>query len=78
MIVRNIFSYTSLIISFYIPYRICHGMEFIPCMTLLNWIKEVVGKPELNACFTTQHKQVGTCHFTKGITHINQMTGCEH
>ncbi|KAG1808952.1 uncharacterized protein BJ212DRAFT_1448906 [Suillus subaureus] len=23
----------------------------------LNWIKEVVGKPELNACFITQHKQ---------------------
>jgi len=33
MIVRNISSYTSLIISFYIPYHICHGMEFIPCMT---------------------------------------------
>jgi len=33
MIVRNISLYTSLIISFYIPYCICHGMEFIPCMT---------------------------------------------
>ncbi|KIK34957.1 hypothetical protein CY34DRAFT_110084, partial [Suillus luteus UH-Slu-Lm8-n1] len=44
----------------------------------LNWIKEVVGKPELNARFITQHKRVGTRHFTKGITHVNQMTGREH
>ncbi|KAG1795563.1 uncharacterized protein BJ212DRAFT_1450746 [Suillus subaureus] len=36
---------------------------------LLNWIKEVVGKPELNARFVTQHKWVGTCHFTKDIQH---------
>ncbi|KAG1798677.1 hypothetical protein EV424DRAFT_1352509 [Suillus variegatus] len=45
---------------------------------LLNWTKEVVGKPELDARFITQHKRVGTRHFTKGITHINQMTGREH
>jgi len=37
MIVRNISLYTSLIISFYIPYCICHGMEFIPCMTLCTF-----------------------------------------
>ncbi|KAG1798706.1 hypothetical protein EV424DRAFT_1474987 [Suillus variegatus] len=44
----------------------------------LNWIKEVVGKSELDARYINQHKRVGTCHFTKGITHVNQMTGREH
>ncbi|KAG1805606.1 hypothetical protein EV424DRAFT_1330170, partial [Suillus variegatus] len=44
----------------------------------LNWIKETVGKPELNARFMVQHKRVGTRHFTKGVTHVNQMTGREH
>ncbi|KAG1722536.1 uncharacterized protein EDB91DRAFT_1240205 [Suillus paluster] len=45
---------------------------------LLKWIKETLGKPELDARFINQHKRVGTHHFTKGITHVNQMTGCEH
>ncbi|KAG2131511.1 hypothetical protein BD769DRAFT_1627765 [Suillus cothurnatus] len=31
----------------------------------LNWVKET-------------HKQVGTRHFANGVTHIKQMTGCEH
>ncbi|KAG1759913.1 hypothetical protein EDD22DRAFT_781898, partial [Suillus occidentalis] len=44
----------------------------------LNWIKEAVGKPELDAHFMVQHKRVGTHHFTKGVTHVNQMTGREH
>ncbi|KAG2043528.1 hypothetical protein BDR03DRAFT_851704, partial [Suillus americanus] len=44
----------------------------------LNWVKETVGKCELDACFMVQHKRVGTRHFTKGITHVNQMTGREH
>ncbi|KAG2100377.1 uncharacterized protein F5147DRAFT_747111 [Suillus discolor] len=44
----------------------------------LNWIKETVGKPELDARFMVQHKRVGTHHFTKGVTHVNQMTGREH
>ncbi|KAG1891885.1 uncharacterized protein F5891DRAFT_1131466 [Suillus fuscotomentosus] len=33
----------------------------------LNWIKETVGKPELDARFMVQHKRVGTRHFTKDI-----------
>ncbi|KAG1905852.1 uncharacterized protein F5891DRAFT_975993 [Suillus fuscotomentosus] len=45
---------------------------------LLNWIKEIVGKPELNTHFMVQHKRVGTCHFAKGVTHVNQMTGRKH
>ncbi|KAG1855180.1 hypothetical protein DFJ58DRAFT_716259 [Suillus subalutaceus] len=33
---------------------------------------------KLDARFIAQHKRVGTHHFTKGITHVNQMTGHEH
>ncbi|KAG1896381.1 uncharacterized protein F5891DRAFT_958756 [Suillus fuscotomentosus] len=44
----------------------------------LNWVKEAVGKHELNARFAIQHKRVGTRHFAKGVTHIKQMTGREH
>ncbi|KAG1726381.1 hypothetical protein EDB19DRAFT_1897642 [Suillus lakei] len=31
----------------------------------LNWVKET-------------HKWIRTRHFTKGVTHVKQMTGCEH
>jgi len=44
----------------------------------LNWIKETVGKYELDARFMAQHKRVGTRHFAKGISHVKQMTGREH
>ncbi|KAG2028984.1 hypothetical protein BDR03DRAFT_988058 [Suillus americanus] len=44
----------------------------------LKWIKEIVGKTELDTRFIIQHKRVGTRHFTKNITHVNQMTGREH
>jgi hypothetical protein len=48
MIVRYISLYTSLIISFYIPYCICHGMEFIPCMTVVDNVSNAheQGEPE--------------------------------
>ncbi|KAG2044581.1 hypothetical protein BDR03DRAFT_930573 [Suillus americanus] len=44
----------------------------------LKWIKEAMGDYELNTRFMVQHKRVRTRHFTKGITHINQMTGRKH
>ncbi|KAG2364150.1 hypothetical protein BDR07DRAFT_1482871 [Suillus spraguei] len=44
----------------------------------LKWIKEIVGEYKLDTHFIVQHKRVGTRHFTKGITHVNQMTGYEH
>ncbi|KAG1848760.1 hypothetical protein DFJ58DRAFT_729794 [Suillus subalutaceus] len=44
----------------------------------LKWIKEAMGDYELDTRFMVQHKRVGTRHFTKGITHVNQMTGREH
>ncbi|KAG2040942.1 hypothetical protein BDR03DRAFT_979780 [Suillus americanus] len=44
----------------------------------LKWIKETVGAHELDNRFIVQHKQVGTRHFTKGVTHVKQMTGREY
>ncbi|KAG2740565.1 hypothetical protein P692DRAFT_20753108, partial [Suillus brevipes Sb2] len=44
----------------------------------LKWIKEVMGDYELDTRFMVQHKRVGTRHFTKGVTHVNQMTGREY
>ncbi|KAG1751909.1 hypothetical protein EDD22DRAFT_981686 [Suillus occidentalis] len=44
----------------------------------LKWIKETVGAHKLDNRFIVQHKRVGTCHFTKGVTHIKQMTGREY
>ncbi|KAG1759043.1 hypothetical protein EDD22DRAFT_981216 [Suillus occidentalis] len=40
----------------------------------LKWIKETVGAHELDNRFIVQHKRVGTRHFTKGVTHVKQMT----
>ncbi|KAG2045898.1 hypothetical protein BDR06DRAFT_985719 [Suillus hirtellus] len=53
----------------------CHKFFFDH---LLNWVKEAVGKHELDACFAIQHKHVRTHHFAQGVTHIKQMTGHEH
>ncbi|KAG1749592.1 hypothetical protein EDD22DRAFT_981821 [Suillus occidentalis] len=44
----------------------------------LKWIKETVGAHELDNRFIVQHKRVGTRHFTKGVTHVKQMTGREY
>ncbi|KAG1777252.1 hypothetical protein EV702DRAFT_1197580 [Suillus placidus] len=44
----------------------------------LKWIKETVGAHELDNRFIVQHKRVGTHHFTKGVTHVKQMTGREY
>ncbi|KAG1892914.1 uncharacterized protein F5891DRAFT_1131436 [Suillus fuscotomentosus] len=58
----------------HMPYWLDWSFSYHP----LKWIKEIVGKTKLDTRFITQHKRVGTHHFTKGITHVNQMTGREH
>ncbi|KAG1739646.1 hypothetical protein EDD22DRAFT_851927 [Suillus occidentalis] len=40
--------------------------------------EETVGAHELDNWFIVQHKRVGTRHFTKGVTHVKQMTGREY
>ncbi|KAG1805845.1 uncharacterized protein BJ212DRAFT_1449522 [Suillus subaureus] len=44
----------------------------------LQWTKEAVGAHKLDNHFIVQHKRVGTRHFTKGVTHVKQMTGHEY
>jgi hypothetical protein len=44
----------------------------------LQWTKEAVGAHKLDNRFIVQHKRVGTCHFTKGVTHVKQMMGREY
>ncbi|KAG2085470.1 uncharacterized protein F5147DRAFT_748705 [Suillus discolor] len=43
-----------------------------------KWCKEAVGKDELNFCFGSHHKRVGTPHFSSGVCQMKQMTGREH
>ncbi|KAG2087600.1 uncharacterized protein F5147DRAFT_781249 [Suillus discolor] len=64
--------------SVFLPGEVLHTLHKFFADHPLKWIKEIVGKTELDTHFITQHKWVGTHHFTKGITHVNQMTGCEH
>ncbi|KAH7921465.1 hypothetical protein BV22DRAFT_1107182 [Leucogyrophana mollusca] len=45
---------------------------------MLIWCKELLGHDELNLRYQSQHKRVGTRHFSKGVSHVKQMTGREH
>ncbi|KAG1888464.1 uncharacterized protein F5891DRAFT_1131991 [Suillus fuscotomentosus] len=53
----------------------CHKFFF---NHILKWCKEVVGADELDTCFCSQHKHIGTHHFGQGVFHVSQMTGQEH
>jgi hypothetical protein len=53
----------------------CHKFFFDH---VLKWCKEAVGPDELDSRFRSQHKRIGTRHFGKGVTHVQQMTGREH
>ena len=44
----------------------------------LKWCKEVAGNHVLDTHYKTQHKHIGIRHFNLGISHVKQMTGCEH
>ncbi|KAF8126369.1 hypothetical protein EV363DRAFT_1453089 [Boletus edulis] len=45
---------------------------------ILKWCKEGLGADELDARYKSQHKRVGTRHFSHGVSHVKQMTGREH
>ncbi|KIK97443.1 hypothetical protein PAXRUDRAFT_136264, partial [Paxillus rubicundulus Ve08.2h10] len=45
---------------------------------ILKWCKEGLGQDELDSRYTSQHRRVGTRHFTNRVSHIKQMTGQEH
>ncbi|KAG2118336.1 hypothetical protein BD769DRAFT_1362378 [Suillus cothurnatus] len=45
---------------------------------ILKWCKEAIRADELDARFHSQHKHVGTRHFSQGVTHVVQMTSQEH
>ncbi|KAG1888869.1 uncharacterized protein F5891DRAFT_1131976 [Suillus fuscotomentosus] len=44
---------------------------------VLKWIKQIMGR-ELDVWFKSHHKRTGICHFSGGVSHVNQMTGWEH
>ncbi|KAG2357811.1 hypothetical protein BDR07DRAFT_1490270 [Suillus spraguei] len=44
----------------------------------LKWCKEVAGEDELEARYKAHHKRVRMHHFGSGVSHISQMTCCEH
>ncbi|KAF8836444.1 hypothetical protein BDN67DRAFT_992126 [Paxillus ammoniavirescens] len=45
---------------------------------ILTWCKEIVGKPELDFRFKAVHKCISMRQFSAGVSHVQQMTGCEH
>ena len=45
---------------------------------ILKWYKEGLGPDELDSRYQSQHKRVGTHHFSHGVSHVKQMTGREH
>ena len=53
----------------------CHKFFFDH---VLKWCKEVVGNDELDFRYCSQHRRIGTRHFSQGVTHVQQMTGREH
>ncbi|KAI6146011.1 hypothetical protein BKA82DRAFT_4330492 [Pisolithus tinctorius] len=52
----------------------CHKWFFDHVLKLCKW---VLGDDKWDAHYHCHHKYIGTCHFT-GVSHVKQMTGCEH
>ncbi|KAG2144392.1 uncharacterized protein EDB93DRAFT_1241273 [Suillus bovinus] len=44
---------------------------------VLKWIKQIMGH-KLDVWFKSHHKCTGIHHFSRGVSHVNQMTGREH
>ncbi|EGN94685.1 hypothetical protein SERLA73DRAFT_96032 [Serpula lacrymans var. lacrymans S7.3] len=55
--------------------HICHKFFFDH---VLLWRKTMLGNEELDDRYKSHHKRVGFRHFSKGISHVKQMTGRDH
>ncbi|EGO05155.1 hypothetical protein SERLA73DRAFT_68786 [Serpula lacrymans var. lacrymans S7.3] len=53
----------------------CHKFFFDH---ILMWCKSMLGNDELDTRYKSYHKRISFCHFTKGASHIKQMTGRDH
>ncbi|KIK94618.1 hypothetical protein PAXRUDRAFT_142494, partial [Paxillus rubicundulus Ve08.2h10] len=58
--------------------KILHTLHKFFFNHILKWCKEGLGADELDSCYQSQHKQVGTQHFSNGVLHVKQITGREH
>ncbi|KAI5998547.1 hypothetical protein F5J12DRAFT_928852 [Pisolithus orientalis] len=65
----------SNVCCFLIP-EILHTVHKLFFNHVLKWCKEVVGSDELDTHYKVHHKCVGVHHFTAGVSHGSQMTGC--
>ncbi|KAG1901031.1 uncharacterized protein F5891DRAFT_979914 [Suillus fuscotomentosus] len=57
--------------------EILHALHKFFFDHVLKWIKQIMGH-ELDVWFKSHHKRTGICHFSGGVSHVNQMTGREH
>ncbi|KIJ19284.1 hypothetical protein PAXINDRAFT_36856, partial [Paxillus involutus ATCC 200175] len=64
--------------AYFLTPEILHTLHKFFFNHILKWCKEGLGQDELDSRYKSQHRRVGTCHFTNGVSHIKQMTGREH
>ncbi|KAG2363985.1 hypothetical protein BDR07DRAFT_1566901 [Suillus spraguei] len=64
--------------AFFLIPEVLHTLHKFFFNHVFKWCKEAARANELDMCFCSQHKHVGTHHFSQGITHVVQMTGQEH
>ncbi|KAG1738115.1 uncharacterized protein EDB91DRAFT_1237796 [Suillus paluster] len=57
--------------------EILHALHKFFFNHILKWIKQIMGH-ELNVRFKSHHKHTGVRHFSRDVSHVNQMTGREH
>ncbi|KAG2355692.1 hypothetical protein BDR07DRAFT_1453684 [Suillus spraguei] len=64
--------------AFFLAPDILHTLHKMFFEHIFEWCKEVLGADELNSRFHSQHKCIGTQHFSQGVSHVQQMTRWEH